>query len=223
MKLKKLAIFFALIALLVLAPIAGAQQPQQPTPVPTPLPNSWQPPDVYKLSDDTAYAIGDPVVFTIIIVNPLWTDPPPPDPPQPNQAVWYNVRVTDYIDPVFRIDGATSTMGTVTIDNVTNTVVVNGGITLAPGDSIFIIIYCTVIGGAGETVINDVTLEYDDENGSPQPPKHSDTPVRIIIIEEEVPVIPEASTLILLGGAVTGLAGYVGLQIRARRRNEGKN
>ncbi len=32
------------------------------------------------------------------------------------------------------------------------------------------------------------------------------------------PVVPEASTLILLGGAVSGLAGYVGLQIRARRR-----
>jgi hypothetical protein len=32
------------------------------------------------------------------------------------------------------------------------------------------------------------------------------------------PVVPEASTLILLGGAATSLAGYVGLQIRARRR-----
>jgi hypothetical protein len=30
--------------------------------------------------------------------------------------------------------------------------------------------------------------------------------------------IPEASTLILLGSAVSGLAGYIGLQLRARRR-----
>lgn len=32
------------------------------------------------------------------------------------------------------------------------------------------------------------------------------------------PFVPEASTLILLGSAASGLAGYVGLQIRARRR-----
>jgi len=31
------------------------------------------------------------------------------------------------------------------------------------------------------------------------------------------PVVPEASTLLLLGGSATGLAAYVGLQIRARR------
>ncbi len=31
------------------------------------------------------------------------------------------------------------------------------------------------------------------------------------------PVVPEASTLLMLGSAASGLAGYVGLQIRARR------
>jgi hypothetical protein len=31
------------------------------------------------------------------------------------------------------------------------------------------------------------------------------------------PVVPEASTLLLLGSSATGLAAYVGLQIRARR------
>jgi hypothetical protein len=35
---------------------------------------------------------------------------------------------------------------------------------------------------------------------------------------ETPPVVPEASTLLLLGGALSGLAGYAGLQIRARRR-----
>jgi hypothetical protein len=33
------------------------------------------------------------------------------------------------------------------------------------------------------------------------------------------PVVPEASTLVLLGGSATGLAAYIGLQIRARRRD----
>jgi hypothetical protein len=31
------------------------------------------------------------------------------------------------------------------------------------------------------------------------------------------PVIPEASSLVLFGSAATGVAAYVGLQIRARR------
>lgn len=35
---------------------------------------------------------------------------------------------------------------------------------------------------------------------------------------EPPPFVPEASTLILFGGAATGLASYIGLQIRARRR-----
>jgi hypothetical protein len=32
------------------------------------------------------------------------------------------------------------------------------------------------------------------------------------------PVVPEASSLILLGSSAAGLAAYVGLQVRARRR-----
>ncbi len=36
--------------------------------------------------------------------------------------------------------------------------------------------------------------------------------------QQPPPVVPEASTLLLLGSAATGLASYVGLQIRARRR-----
>jgi hypothetical protein len=33
-----------------------------------------------------------------------------------------------------------------------------------------------------------------------------------------VPVVPEASSLILLGSSAAGLAAYVGLQVRSRRR-----
>jgi hypothetical protein len=51
------------------------------------------------------------------------------------------------------------------------------------------------------------------------PVKLTDTPTPTVpVTPPPPPVIPEASTLILLGGSATGLAAYVGLQIRARRR-----
>lgn len=46
----------------------------------------------------------------------------------------------------------------------------------------------------------------------------TDTPTPTSTIPPVTAVVPEASTLVLLGGSVTGLATYVGLQIRARRR-----
>ena len=36
--------------------------------------------------------------------------------------------------------------------------------------------------------------------------------------EEIPPVVPEASTLLLLAGGTAGLLAYVGVQLRARRR-----
>jgi uncharacterized protein YegL len=36
----------------------------------------------------------------------------------------------------------------------------------------------------------------------------------------QTPAVPEASTLILLGSAASGLAGYIALQLRARRRKQ---
>lgn len=201
MKSSKLARLFGLAilltAMLVMVPAALAQEP-------TPTPDTWTPPDVVKIADDDAYVVGDEAVFTLIIANPSGD----------NEATWYNVTVTDVLDPIFRIDSATTTLGTVTITG--QTVVVDGGITLAPGESFVVTIYCTVIGGAGEVVINRVTLEYTDEEGNPQPPGEDEVPLEII---DELPVIPEASTLLLLGSAATGLASYVGLQVRSRRRS----
>lgn len=47
----------------------------------------------------------------------------------------------------------------------------------------------------------------------------TDTPTPTAEVPGEVPtVVPEASTLLLLGGSATALAAYVSLQIQARRR-----
>lgn len=194
-----------LVILLVLAPTVAAQVD------PTATPPTWVPPEVVKFADVPCCDPGETVTFTIVVTNPG----------TPPAATWYNVRVTDPIDPIFEIVSATSTMGTATIDGATNTVIVNGGITLAPQQSFVVTIVVRLVGTippGGTVIINDAYVEYTDPDGQSWGPIRAEEPVRLPAPCGEV-VIPEASTLILLGSAATGLAGYVGLQIRARRRN----
>ncbi len=182
-----------LVLLVLLVPTALAQEP-------TPTPDTWEPPVIYKYGDPCG-DVADEVTFTINVHNP-------------GQATWYNVRVTDEIDPHLRIDSVFTTMGTYTITG--NTVVVTVA-SLAPGESFLITIETTVLSYPPEMVIyNQAFLEYVDPDDHPWGPIRTEAPVKLVPC---IPEIPEASTLILLGGAATGLAGYVGLQIRARRRN----
>jgi len=201
MKRKKLTITLGMTILILVAVLSATSVLAQGPP-------TWKPPQIFKSASDKTIGLEDPVTFTIIVSNP--------GEPGVDEA-WYNVRVTDNVDPALRIDGASSTMGTVTINK--QRVIVNGGITLAAGEEFVITIKCTLEGPiTSEILYNNATLEYTDEEGNPQEPKEVDDPVKIII-EEEVPaVVPEASTLILMGSAASGLIGYAGLQIRARKR-----
>ena len=60
----------------------------------------------------------------------------------------------------------------------------------------------------------------------PPRPTHTPTPTPSPIVTPsetatppgDLPIVPEASTLLLLGTAISGLATYLGLQARARRR-----
>jgi uncharacterized repeat protein (TIGR01451 family) len=205
MRSNRLCSFVLVLAiLLVMAPKVAAQIG------PTPTLDSWVPPEVVKSADVPCCDLGQQVTFTIAVTNPG----------EPPAATWYNVRVTDPIDPIFEIVSATSTMGTATIDTATNTVIVDGGITLAPLQTFVITIVVRLVGTippGGTVIINTAYVEYTDPDGHPWGPISADEPVRLPAPCAEV-VIPEASTLILLGTAATGLAGYVGLQIRARRR-----
>jgi uncharacterized repeat protein (TIGR01451 family) len=192
-----------LAILLVVAPTVAAQA--------TPTPSTWVPPVIVKSADVPCCDPGTVVTFTVVVTNPC----------TPPAATWYNVRLTDPIDPIFEIVSATSTMGTATIDTPTNTVIVDGGITLAPQQSFVVTIVVRLVGTippGGTVIINTAYVEYTDPDGGSWGPIPAEEPVRLPAPCGEV-VIPEASTLILLGSAATGLAGYVGLQIRARRRN----
>jgi uncharacterized protein YbdZ (MbtH family) len=66
------------------------------------------------------------------------------------------------------------------------------------------------------TNINLTASDLNEDMGIFQPP--TPTPIPTVAPQAPPPVVPEASTLILLGGAISGLAGYAGLQLRARRR-----
>ncbi len=191
--------------LLVVAPTVAAQVG------PTPTPDTWVPPVIVKSADVPCCDPGELATFTIVVTNPG----------TPPAATWYNVRVTDPINDLFEIVSATSTMGTVTIDGATNTVIVDGGITLDPQQSFVIRIVVRLVGTippGGTVIVNIAYVEYTDPDGRSWGPIPAEEPVRLPAPCGEV-VIPEASTLILLGSAATGLAGYVGLQLRARRRN----
>ncbi len=194
-----IALVLAVMLVMALAPLALAQDPTPPT---------WKPPTLTKTASPTTLQIGDEIVFTMVVVNP---GTPGVD------ATWYNLRLTDVLDAALRIDNVTTTMGTVNITG--QTVVINGGITLAPGEYFESKIYCTLIGPvpASGVLTNSATLEYTNGVVEPQPPVTVETEVKI---KETPPVVPEASTLLLLGSAASGMAGYVGLQIRARRRKE---
>jgi uncharacterized repeat protein (TIGR01451 family) len=189
----------ALILVMAFSSLALAQDP---------TPSTWKPPTVTKTASPTSVGLGEQVVFTFVVVNP---GTPGVD------TTWYNLRLTDVLDAALRIDRVTTTMGTATITD--QTVVVNGGITLAPGEYFEAKIYCTLVGPVPSSGVltNSATLEYTNGIVDPQPPVTVETEVKI---KETPPVIPEASTLLLLGSAASGMAGYVGLQIRTRRRKE---
>jgi hypothetical protein len=151
---------------------------------------------------------------------------------QNNAAIsWHGVRVTDPVDSRLTIVSATSTMGTVNISG--QTVTVDGNIVLAPQEAFTIVITARLTQSPMPevNVYNRARVDYNappppDGDGSPQEPIFSETDTTRIpccpqdVQRPERPVVPEASTLILLGSAASGLAGYVSLQIRARRRKQ---
>jgi fimbrial isopeptide formation D2 family protein len=187
-----------LLALLVAVPVAAAQ-----------VPGTSQPPTVVKFSDRDLCCFDEPVVFTITVACP----PGPPD--GQNLATWYDVRVTDVIDPDFEIVNVEVTPPADDVNMSGNTVVVTVN-SLAPGEFFMVRITVRLTAGAdlGGVILNQATVQFKDEAGVEQEVQASD--MVDVNVCDEVPFVPEASTFVLLGSAVSALAGYAGLQIRSR-------
>ena len=182
-------------ALLLAVPVAAAD-----------IPPTWKPPTMAKFSDRDVCCYDEPVQFSIPVHNPI----------EDNQATWYDVRVTDVIDPDLEIINVEVTPPADDVSISGNTVVVTVN-SLAPGESFLVRITVRLRPGAepGGVILNEATLRYEDEAGVEQEGKASN--VVEVGVCEEVPFVPEASTLVLLGSAASALAGYAGLQIRSRR------
>jgi hypothetical protein len=184
-----------LLALLVAVPTAAAQ-----------VPPTLQPPGVVKYADRDLCCFDEPVLFTIVVANPGGE----------NLATWYDLRVTDVIDPDFEIVNVEVTPPADDVSISGNTVVVTVN-SLAPGEffEVRITVRLTSGAGPGGVVLNQATVQFKDVQGVEQEVQASD--VVEVEVCDEVPFVPEASTLLLLGSAASALAGYAGLQVRSRR------
>lgn len=190
------------LAVLLVLPLVSFAQP------PTLLP-----PSVVivtdKPADEGCVVLGECAEFVVTVINPRVDEP--------DATTWYKIKVIVPIDPALEIVAASSTKGTAKI--IGQTMEVNGGIELAPGESFLVYITaCPVVHGP-KTIVVNAYLEYEDGQGQPQEPVDTTVdPAVVEICPGPTPFVPEASTLILMGSAATGLTGYIGMQIRARRR-----
>lgn len=128
---------------------------------------TWKPPQLIKTADNKrCLAIGDSLRYTIVVANfiPPW-----------NHATWYNMRISDDIDPALRIDNVSVDPPADDVTITGNTVVVTFD-TLAPGESYEINIDVTLVGpvGRGKFILNRAIAHYLDVAGNPQPPWESD-------------------------------------------------
>jgi fimbrial isopeptide formation D2 family protein len=159
----------ALVAML----LAAAMQPGTIMPV-SAQPPTLLPPPIYKMADKGGAAVGDPVRFTIVVVNA---------PEEEDSPTWYQVVVSDEIHPALRIDNVAVTPAADQVAVEGNKVVVRVN-SLGFEESFVITIDCTLGGSVslGDVIQNMATLEYENEAGQPQEPIDSD-PVILRVIE----------------------------------------
>jgi hypothetical protein len=88
--------------------------------------------------------------------------------------------------------------------------------TIPAGGSYTCQVTTLVSGNPGDQVTNVATAETSPSSDSDAATVAAQAPGEVP--GDVPPVVPEASTLLLLGSAASGLAAYIGLQVRSRRR-----
>jgi hypothetical protein len=121
---------------------------------------------------------------------------------------WYDVVVTDDMDPAIRIDNVWTSQGTASY--VGQLVTVDVGDVTA-GTTVTVRITCTVrdTAPAGFRIDNTASVVVE------RPSLVFDPSAYIVICGE---FVPEPSSLLLLGSGLAGLAGYAGMRWSSRGR-----
>jgi hypothetical protein len=164
--------------------LVAAMQPRMAGPL-SAQPPTLIPPPIYKMADKGGAAVGEQVRFTIVVVNAPDEEEPPP---------WFQVQISDEIDPALRIDSVAVTPPVYPVAVEGNKVVVraNG---LGFEESLVITIDCTLLESVslGDIIQNLATLEYEDEAGQPQEPMYSDVVILRVIERIWLPAIARES------------------------------
>jgi len=180
-----MAVALVVVALLSFSPVAWA------TPAQTHTQQQSVPPS--KTADMQVVCPGENFVFEIAF--------------RAGPVDWYNVVVTDDLDPLLKIEEVWTSHGTASINGQLVTVKIDR---VPVGDTVTIEITCTVREGApaGFRIDNTATVVVE------RPALEFDPRSYIEVCGE---FVPEAGSLLLLGSGLVGLAGYAGMRWRGDR------
>jgi hypothetical protein len=179
-------LLWSVLQALVAMVLAAAVQPKMVMPA-SAQPPTLLPPPIYKMADKGGATVGDPVRFTIVVVNA----PDEEDPP-----TWYQVQVSDEIHPALRIDNVAVTPPADQMAVEDNRVVVWVA-SLGFEASFVVTIDCTLLESValGDVIQNQARLEYRDEDGQTREPIDSEVVILRVVERTWLPAILGESTL----------------------------
>jgi uncharacterized repeat protein (TIGR01451 family) len=161
---------------------------------------------IYKSVNSPIRHTGETVVFTVTAMNQ-------------GTANANDVILTDVIHPKLEEVTLAASKGTTSYDAATRMWTVNVG-TLAPNETVTVVITGkTVRVPAAELpyqITNKATVTFREHEGHTQ--AHESNVVTVDVMYFLPGEVPEASTWLLLGSGLAGVAGYARLRLRARRR-----
>jgi uncharacterized repeat protein (TIGR01451 family) len=161
-------------------------------------------PKIYKSVNAPIRHVGESVVFTVTVTND-------------GTANATDVVLSDVIHPKLQDVTLTSTKGTASYDPATRKWTVTVGV-MAPKETVTVVIKgLTVTVPAAELpyqITNSAVVAFKEGAA------RESNLVTVDVVAFPPGEIPEASTWLLLGSGLAGLAGYAQMRVRSRRRKQ---
>jgi uncharacterized repeat protein (TIGR01451 family) len=182
------------------ATLSCDERPDLTATVSNPL-NATVDPAIYKSVDKARIYPRESLLFTVTVTNR-------------GTANATNVLLTDPIHPKLENLTFTASKGTVSYDSTTRLLTVNVGV-LSPAETVTINIRGRAVGAPKSELpyqITDMATVAFQEGAA-----RNSNLVTVDVLRPPAE-IPEASTWLLMGSGLAGLAGYANMRLRARRR-----